>query len=319
MKKLFIFLFCLTPLFLISQTDSLKKSKAERNRYFTFIYDNDLFGRTDRYYTQGVKIKLVAPFVKYSPLSKILLKYKSWDNYYGLSLEQDCFTPKSILFDTVNKLDRPYAGTFIVSHFVTSVTSGYHSKFSSGFNIGIIGPLAQGEEEQKAIHRATNNDEPLGWKHQMKNDIIINYEIQYEPCPINTSWLEIYGGPYFRLGTLNTDVSLDMNLRTGLMDSYYKNYCGEKNSDGKKFQLFFTAKARAKLVAYNATLQGGLFTDSPHEIPANEISRFVFSSNLGITLAYKRIYLEFLRTYITKEFSNGVDHGWGRCHLTVCF
>ncbi len=64
-------------------------------------YDNDFFSATDRYYTQGIHLTIIHPVIKYSPISYALIRLKNQSlNYYGLEIAQDCFTPKSIRYDT---------------------------------------------------------------------------------------------------------------------------------------------------------------------------------------------------------------------------
>src|SRR4051812_30786752 len=76
--------------------------------YFKFNYDNDFFSATDRYYTQGIRVELSMPMFKYNPFSKVLLRLKNAKNYYGIAIEHDGFTPKSIRHDTVFVGERPY-------------------------------------------------------------------------------------------------------------------------------------------------------------------------------------------------------------------
>ncbi|MCE3260095.1 MAG: hypothetical protein K0S12_1736 [Bacteroidetes bacterium] len=316
MKRVFTLLFSFAGFLSFSQSDSLRQHK-QNAWYFSFIYENDLFGKTDRYYTQGVRAQLVGPAFKASPLSKILFRKKNWLTYYGLGAEQDCFTPTSILYDTINSKERPYAGTFVLSSFATSMREGL--RINSAVDLGWTGPCARCEEEQKAIHMATNNDEPLGWKNQIGSDVIINYKASVEQGLVNTNFFQMIGGPEIRLGTLYTDAGYSLGIRVGQMSSYFKNYTVEKNSTEKKFQCFITAKAKERYVLYNATLQGGLFSESPHVKKSAEVTPFVFTSHLGLTLAYKQVFVEVAGIYTSKEFKEGLDHGWGKCHLTFCF
>jgi hypothetical protein len=102
------------------------------------------------------------------------------------------------------------------------------------------------------------------------------------------------------------------------MNGYFKD-AGLKRSYSKKFQFYLSAKAKAKLVAYNGALQGGLFTASTHEVGAKDMERLVYTGYLSAVMACKRLSLEFQKVYTTREFAGGTDHGWGRCALTWCF
>ncbi|MBA3663713.1 MAG: lipid A deacylase LpxR family protein [Bacteroidetes bacterium] len=305
---------------IFGQQDSLNRELVKNNRYYSFIYENDFFSATDRYYTQGVISELILPVIKKSPFSKTLIRLnKNVQNYYGLHFEQDCFTPISIRFDTLNRLERPFTGTFAVGHFLSSIDPVKKQRLNTQLDIGIIGPCAKCEEEQKGIHKGLDNIAPLGWENQLSQDIVLNYSASYEKAIFSKEFIELIGSADVRGGTLYDDLGGSLHLRFGKMNSYFKQLGIIKNAQVNKFQLFFTVKAKEKWVGYNATLQGGPFSSSIHEITAKNVSRAVFSSYFSVVLAYKRISLEYARTYITKEFVTGVDHGWGRCNITVCF
>ncbi len=51
---------------------------------------------------------------------------------------------------------------------------------ASSFNFGVLGSLAIGYEIQSGIHVAINGTEPAGWKHQIENTPVINYEVGLE-------------------------------------------------------------------------------------------------------------------------------------------
>jgi hypothetical protein len=320
MKKLFVF-------FLLSffvkgkgQQDSLNGELAKSSRYFSFVYENDLFSHTDRYYSQGVVIEFVLPFLRKSPLAKPLVKLnKNSQNYYGLRFEQDCFTPISIRFDTLNRLERPYSGTFAVGHYLISIDSEREQRLLTQLDIGLIGPWAKCEETQKGIHKALGNIQPLGWENQLSNDLLLNYKLEFEKALLTSKYAGLMALAESRMGTIYDDIGTGLHLRIGKMNSYFKNLGITKNSTVNKFQWYFNARAKAKFVCYNGTLQGGLFSESVHEIAAKDVTRVIFFSYMGIVLSYKRLSLEYAHTYITKEFKTGVDHGWGRCNITVCF
>ncbi|MGZ3900475.1 MAG: lipid A deacylase LpxR family protein [Bacteroidia bacterium] len=320
MRKILILFWIISTFAGNAQQDSLNKVLVKNNRYFRFIYDNDFFCATDRYYTQGVMTEFIMPVFSKSPFSKLLICLnRQAQNYYGLRFEQDCFTPVSIRFDTLNRLERPYSGTFVMGHFLTTIDPLRKQRLTTELDFGIIGPCAKCEEEQKGIHKALNNIQPLGWENQLSQDVIINYTASYEKAIFSSKYIELIGYTDMRAGTLYDDIGAGLHLRFGKMNSYFKHLGIIKNASENKFQLYFTAKAKGKIVGYNATLQGGPFSNSIYEIAPGNVTRAVFFSYMGVVLTYKRLSLEYARTYLTKEFVTGLDHGWGRCNITVCF
>jgi len=309
------FFFCLAA---FSQTDTTQTDLSATNRYFRWVYDNDLFRETDRYYSKGEMLEIVAPVFKKSPFSYALLPLKNSQNYYGLSIQHDVFTPINIEPDTSNKFERPYAATFVIRHSLVSIDSQKKMRLSSKLETGIIGSWALGEEVQTFVHKLVNSALPLGWENQINNDLVLNYNVAFEKALLSKKYFETIPFAEARAGTLNNDVALGLYLRAGLMNSYFAHYGLIKNSP-KKFQIYLMARAQAKFVAYNATLQGGFFSNSIYTIPSKNVNRMVYSANLSLVLAFRGISIEYLNNYLTQEFKTGVDHGWGSLRLTFCF
>lgn len=294
---------------------------AKTNHYVRINYDNDFFNATDRYYTQGIRLELIAPFMRYSPFSYALVRLgRQAQNYYGLALEQDCFTPSSIRHNEVFYGERPYAAVGLVSHQLISISSYKKQRLNTQLDLGAIGPCAMCEEEQKGIHHALVNIQPLGWQFQVSNDLVVNYDLQFEQGIISTRYLELIGYGGVRAGTLYDDASAGALLRVGWMPSYFEHLGIVKNATSHRFQFYFTGRAQAKLVGYNATMQGGLFNRSSiYTIPDSQVARYVLMGSAGAVLAYKRLSLEYTRVYITPEMTTGLFHGWGHVNITVCF
>ncbi|MES2133495.1 MAG: lipid A deacylase LpxR family protein [Bacteroidota bacterium] len=298
----------------------LPDSVSRPENYIKLNYDNDFFSATDRYYTQGIQFQVITRYIKYSPFSYALISLgKRAKNYYGINIEQDCFTPKSIRYDTINYLERPFAATVFVSHFLISLDAERKQLLQTQLDLGVIGPCARCEDEQKAIHKALVNIRPLGWEAQIAADYIINYRAGYEKAIIYSRYAELMGNVALRAGTLYNDGSLGIHFRAGLMNPYF-NSLGIQKNGGRKFQIYVFFKANARAVGYNATMQGGLFNaNSIFTVPSGDISRMVYDGTAGINLVIKRMQLEYSRSYITREFARGVDHGWGRVAIAVGF
>ncbi len=313
------FLLVLSSTLFAQEKDTINYSK--KNHYFRINYDNDFFSATDRYYTQGILIDLVAPVIRYSPLSYTLIKLnKRAQNYYGLAFNQDCFTPRSIRYDTLNYTERPYAASMFVSHFLTSIDPEKKRRLTTKLDLGIIGPCARCEDEQKAIHTALVNIRPLGWEYQINSDYILNYSALLEQGFITKKYFEFIGIAEGRVGTLYDDASLGITVRAGFMNSYFKHLGVVKNANKNKFQCYVFGRTKAKFVAYNAMLQGGMINKAnDYTIDPGKVERGVYMLYWGMVVAYKRLSLEYSKASITREFHNGITHGWGHCNISYCF
>ncbi|MGZ4037730.1 MAG: lipid A-modifier LpxR family protein, partial [Bacteroidia bacterium] len=155
-----------------AQSDTSDYSKT--NRYAHLFYENDFFSATDRYYTQGISGDFIAPIIRYSPVSYLLFRLnKRSQHYYGIAFEQDCFTPRSIRYDTLNTTERPYGANMYLSHFLTSIDPVKKRRLTTRLDLGIVGPCARCEDEQKAIHKALKNIRPLGWEYQIGSGYMV--------------------------------------------------------------------------------------------------------------------------------------------------
>ncbi|MES2381595.1 MAG: lipid A deacylase LpxR family protein [Bacteroidota bacterium] len=291
-----------------------------QDKLVRFNYDNDYFSATDRYYTQGVRLEIIAPAFQKLSIPFLLIKQKnSTSSFAGIAIERDGFTPTGIRIDSIPIGNRPYAATMFLSNFSIEMNEVKHTRITSQIDIGIMGPAVGGKEEQKGIHYAIGDLLPLGWQYQIANDLILKYTAIYEKGLLNKNYIMATGFTQGRLGTLYTDACVGTMLRVGFMNNYFSNLGITKQANTKKFQLYGFVKASGKVVGYNATMQGGLFSNSIYTLPSSSINRLVGQAFLGVVVAYKRFQLEYTKTYLSQEYSNGLTHGWGHCNISFCF
>lgn len=272
------------------------------NHYFRFNYDNDYFASTDKNYTQGYNFELVAPFLKKNPVNYLFLKPSNSEYKYGLSIEHIGYTPDNIKSTEIQYGDRPFAASIMIKSFTVATDTINNSRFVSSLNLGLIGPGAFGKEMQVAIHKATGNTIPGGWQNQIKNDLVLNYEVSYEKQLVRYKNLfSLASNTNLRLGTLFTNASIGLNATIGIINSPFTTV---KNKN--KFQLYIYSQPIVNAIGYDATLQGGLFNkESPYTISSNSINRLTAQFNYGIVLQTKTMYFEYSRTLLTREYNLG--------------
>jgi lipid A 3-O-deacylase len=282
---------------------------------FTFQYDNDFFNATDRYYTQGIVLGLQHQVLSRLPLFRLLPRLKESTQHFFIGLQQDVYTPKSIRYrnGAVYEGERPFTATLYLSHRRISVSEQNKVMLVTELELGVLGPPALGEQEQKAIHRALNNITPQGWENQLSTDLVLNYNVAVEKALRTGSWFDCGGLGRLRAGTVNTDLELGLTFHLGKKDPW----TGPVEKTGH-FRLYFTGGVGLRAVAYNATLQGGLTNKGNiYELPGSAVSRWVGGGNAGLTLVLGKLKFSYMRYYITPEFTNAADHGWGSCVITV--
>ncbi len=281
----------------------------DHNRYFRFHYDNDYFTKTDEYYSQGITFEYVDPAIKKFLLAKLLWKPYKTNPQFGIAFNLFGYTPTTIASDSILYGDRPFNANISFKTFLIQVDTIHQQRVSTAFSIGVMGPSALGNEIQTNIHRWLDNPLPHGWQHQVQNDIIINYQLNYEKQLISASNNFLLNTTAeSRFCTLNNKLSGGFNFMAGRFNKRFSTITNNK----KKIEYYFYGQSRLNIIGYDASMQGGLFNrKSPYTISGNAISRVTFQTDAGLILNLKKLYLSYTQSILTKEFRTGKYHRWG--------
>ncbi len=315
----------LVALFLLMGCDFLTAQKIDNmasfraiksENYFRFNYDNDYFTATDRNYTQGYSFEFVAPIFKKNPINYLFINANKSELTHGLSLEHNGYTPKHLNREIIQYGDRPYAAVIMLKNFAIAVDTLRKARFVSALSVGVIGPAAFGKEMQVGIHQATKNVIPLGWHNQIKNDLALNYELGYEKQLLRyRDFFALHSNSNLKLGTFVSNASIGFNTVIGKINSPFTTV---KNNN--KFELYVYTQPIITVVGYDATMQGGLLNDkSPYTISDSKIERFTTQFNYGIVLQTRKMYFEYSRVILSREFNAGMQAEWGGVKLGVKF
>lgn len=270
-------------------------------------YENDYFTATDYYYTQGIQLEYIHPALKKILLPRIKFSSFHGNRQYGIAINHFGFTPTNIRIKEAIENDQPYAGFIALKSFQIITDSLRGMRLVTGINLGAMGPIAGGNQMQTEIHRATMNALPLGWHNQIHNDLILNFEIQLEKQLLNSRAFSLGAIGKAEVGTLSNQLKSGINFKVGKL-----------NLGKKHFQLYAFGQITGSLVAYDASLQGGIINrTSPYILSSNEIAHTTAQFNYGTVFSYKRIYLEYHQTRITKSFNNSRPHAWGGISIGV--
>ena len=297
----------------IAKAQLIDNSSTFRNidqkKYFRFHYDNDYFTKTDEYYTQGITLEYVHPSIKKIPATRLLWKPFNTQPQYGISLNLFGYTPTTITSDSILYGDRPFNANISLKIFSIQADEINRQQISTAFSIGVMGPAALGYEIQYNIHRWLKNPLPHGWQHQTKNDIIINYQLNYEKQLLSAgNNFLLNTTTEVRLGTLNDKLSGGLNFMAGHFNKRFLPPGTEK----RKAEYYFYSQGRVSFIGYDASMQGGLFTrKKPYTISGGDISRVTFQADAGIIVNFKKFYLSYTQSILTKEFRTGKYHRWG--------
>ncbi len=223
--------------------DDFNEVKALSQRRQRFEYENDVFFRTDRNYTDGVRYSYkylglrqyrkpadagegFLPGFNLDPVSTEacaqgrLCYHKSYTFYLGHSM----YTPSDIKLtpEQIPPGERPYAA-WAYFGFYRELFASDGRYWRYGLDLGCIGPCAQGEGLQTFIHRnITRSPIPQGWGAQIRNELGVVFRYEYVPG----SWqplpyLDLT--PHFQFGAGNIQIyaGTGATLRLGKFRSNY--------------------------------------------------------------------------------------------------
>jgi len=139
----------------------------------SFLFENDVFYKTDRDYTNGVELSYTAatqdtpgiidriardlPF--FSSEGKVRASY---------AVGQSIFTPSDTSSVIPPPTQRPYGGFLYGSVGVTDDTGSRLDQLS--LQIGVTGPSSLASDTQRFVHKLINDPQPMGWHSQLRGE-----------------------------------------------------------------------------------------------------------------------------------------------------
>lgn len=278
-------------------------------------FDNDIFSNTDRYYTNGIIIGISAPFISTLPINKLMPAGPgNGSTASSISLHHSMFTPHSTKQPPSLHHDRPYASVLLLNY--TQITTNHTADYEiiTSLKVGLIGDAALGKLLQQAVHTTLpGNDTPMGWETQIRNDLILNYNLQYSRRLVDRPFFNLHAGPAVSLGTLYTQASGHLNIRAGKFNH-------AEAAKVMKWQYGMDAGISIHWIGYDATLQGGLLNRSNvFTLASNEIQRVVPHAHLGFFAGNPSFQINLTQHYLGREFKSGRHHFWGSVALQYNF
>lgn len=281
--------------------------------YIRLQVDNDYFTGSDEQYTEGLTLEVAAPWLKNDLLSGLLLHPRFNNVRYGVGIEQAGYTPMSLYGPQPAYGERPFAGVLMAKAFMIADDPGECQRYAATFYAGVLGPAAQAGDIQDGAHVLINNGVPHGWKYQVQNDLILNYDVRYEQQVL-------YSGNYMiasaeataAIGTLKDKVGGGINVIAGIFESPYTS----EHTGRKRFQVYGYTNPHLDVVLYDATLQGGVFSNnSPYTMGAAAITRVVLTNRAGVAIQANGWRLELNECYSTGQYLHAPSHLYGSIQI----
>lgn len=241
----------------------LARMYAEGTSSVTLDIDNDslLLNRDDGFYTSGLRIG-----------QRIDLRGAGKLDSIGWRIGQDIYTPSDTRLapDQISPSDHPYASWLFAGVYrQQALADGTHWKL--GIDVGCLGSCAGGKWTQTELHRLIGQQSPQGWDSQVKNEL--GAVLYGEIAPMRWQFgsaVDLAPTLQARFGNIFTDAGVSVLLRAGQLNVL---------PDQPTLHAFVRAEARA--VGYNATLQGGYFSNN--NVHTVDPKRLVGELEIGAT------------------------------------
>ncbi len=303
---------------------------------FTFYFENDYFGGTDRHYTNGVKFSWF-----YSDLTswgqtgwrKTLLEGLPFINRpesqknFGFALGQNIYTPQDQDAFVPDPTDRPYAGWSYLELVFLSKTA--HTADTVSIQIGMVGRHSYAQDTQRVIHEWINNSRPNGWEYQLHDEAGLNVIIErkwrlYGRALNDVLGIDLVPHAGLSLGNVQTHANAGGTLRLGFnLPSDFGVQLIRPGGGGnspiddrdprvapdRSWSFFIFGAVDGRAVARDIFLDGNTFKDSPS---VNK-KTFVTDLSYGVGFIAGRWQLTFTQVSRTREFEgqpfNHNDYG----------
>ncbi|HEY8929638.1 MAG TPA: lipid A deacylase LpxR family protein [Mucilaginibacter sp.] len=283
--------------------------------------DNDsyLLQGSDRYYTDGI-------YFYFRHALKVDEKSNLANKVLGFEIGQKIYNPQSgsVFYkdaDQAYLVDRPFAG-YLYAGATLNFLYKDESNLKLGAQAGIIGPGAFGKEVQDYVHDHFGFYHPDGWEFQIHNEAQLNLSAVYNRLLARGSWIDLSLASYANLGNGFTGAGVGPMIRAGAFNQLFNSVSTQSTAIRKQtvaplhaHEIFFYYKPLINYVAYDATIQGGLFAshDDPNSL---EITRnkepFIFSNELGVAFTTNRFVVNAAAIFHTKETKEMVrSEQWG--------
>lgn len=179
---------------------------------FTFSIENDMFGGSDRYYTNGFQFAYRSGSADLPGPLEWLNQRLDWlmgpgNLRWGWAAGQSLFTPEDTETTQPDPRDRPYAG-YLYGALSLSRTSELTSNLFE-LQLGVVGPSALGEFVQNNYHDLINIDQTNGWKTQLKD----------EPA-ITALYERRWRRPLGQIGPVQVEAIPALNISLGNVQTY---------------------------------------------------------------------------------------------------
>lgn len=311
---------------------------AKEGSEIQVFIENDVWARTDRYYTNGLKVGFGVPGNTVTqafkePTRWLLDRFNIDRNFqfkqgeephFGVFVGQNLYTPRQITTAAPQPLDRPWAGWLYMG--VVAQRERGNRLDSAEIDVGVIGPVVAGEFTQTEWHKLIGSPRPQGWDNQLRNEpaFVATY-LQKRRFDRHNSWLiprHVDVIPHFgasvgtvltlaraggmiRVGSNMSDFGPDTIEPGGAMLHNTRRAATSAGARREPLEWYAFLGVDHRLVAHNIFLDGGAFRDGP----GVDRRSHVYDFSRGISVRYQWFRFSLTRVRRSEEFSTPLGSG----------
>ena len=284
---------------------------------FTIQGENDavstLKGTSDQYYTAGQRLGFTTGTDDFGVARPIQdLGHFIWGDgvqRVSIDLDQSIFTPHNTQISPPNPHDRPYAADLIAT--IRLLTDKDTSRSYVGFDFGVLGSYAQGEEVQNGFHDLIGDSRNKGWDYQLPNSPVFQLEAgriwRFPVAEFYGISADVLPQANAEAGSLRDEILLGGQVRLGQgLDADYGVARIGPGMDGldayvrrRPVTWYFFAGADGQAVAFDETIDGSTFRNASRH--ADRIWD-VGEIEAGAAIIYRGVKLSYSQTWQTQEF-----------------
>jgi lipid A 3-O-deacylase len=241
---------------------------------------------------------------------------RSMSHQFGFAVGQNLYTPERIGFAPLIPDDRPYGAVLygsVFGNFFRETGASFDRFQTIELQVGMVGPIAQGEYVQQKVHKAISNTIPLGWDNQIKNEPILNVNFSHQQHGVirpssRQDFTQHWG---LALGNLATRANAGGTLRIGRNLSSFpvadigntSRPIATERASGEEYGFL---GADARLIGRNIFLDGNTFSRS-HRVSKKP---FVVDLRAGYHWRRKNNYINYTFIHRSSEFRGPKGAGW---------
>ena len=309
------------------------QSASKREWAASIHWENDIFGGTDQYYTDGISLAVSHTGPSWMDPVADWLPWGEGRRTVGYDCTHTMFTPADQDLNPPDPDDRPYAG--ILAFGLTLHVEKDRSYHGLKFVTGVVGPWALAEEGQREVHHVFGTHQSQGWDYQLENEPIFNFAYEYrhkfhltgqpdkwslQALPLAGGWLgnmRIQGqaGGLLRFGyNAPNDFGPTLVRGMGHIPPPPRRDAQRQSKSDWGFSVY--GGSIANLVVRDITLDGNTFKDSP----SVDKEYFVPIAGVGVSVGNRRFQASFAYIFWGKEFEGQDDYSkFGSVTLSYFF